>query len=151
MKNTTLCYIEHENKYLMLYRNKKKNDPNSGKWIGVGGKIEPGETPEQAMLREVFEETGINLEKWKFRGRVFFVSDLWEDEVMHLYTANTESDFFQPCDEGELSWIDKDKILQLSLWEGDRFFLELLQRDEPEFELRLEYTGDKLNKAILNN
>lgn len=147
MKNTTLCYIEYEGKYLMLYRNKKHNDPNEGKWIGIGGKLEKEETPEQCMLREVFEETGIKLKRWKHRGIVDFVSDIWENEKMFLYTATVDDDRVEVCDEGELKWVPIEQIQNLNLWEGDRVFLELLRRGVPYFELTLEYKGEKLIKS----
>ncbi len=141
----TLCYLEQEDKYLMLYRNKKKNDPNAGKWIGVGGKLEQGETPEQCLVREVMEETGLVLNSFEKRGVVGFVSDQWEDEVMHLYTSRDFSghvDF--DCDEGDLKWIEIKKIPDLNLWEGDRVFLQKLLEKEPFFQITLYYEGEKL-------
>ena len=150
MKNTTLCYIEHNGKVLMLFRNKKKEDINEGKWIGIGGKFKENESPEECMLREVYEETGIKLAKWKYRGVVTFVSDSCEGEYMHLFTAISDTDTVTECAEGELRWIDKDKILSLNMWEGDRVFLELLDKGEEFFSLKLCYEGYKLIKTIKN-
>lgn len=150
MKNTTLCYIEHEGKVLMLFRNKKKEDINEGKWIGIGGKFKENESPEECMLREVYEETGIRLTNWKYRAVVAFVSDSCEGEYMHLFTAISDTDTVTECAEGELRWIDKDKILSLNMWEGDRVFLELLDKGEEFFSLKLCYEGDKLIKTIKN-
>ena len=151
MKQTSLCYIENNGRYLMLHRNKKKNDENSGNWIGVGGKFLEGESPEECMIREAYEETGIRVLKWHYRGIVTFVSDRWEGEHMHLFTAESESADFHPCDEGDLQWIDKDEVTNLKIWEGDRIFLELLKdEDLPFFSLKLSYCGDSLEKAVLN-
>ena len=147
MKKTTLCYIEKDEKYLMLYRNKKEHDPNEGKWIGVGGKLEENETPDECVRREVFEETALSPEKFFYRGIVHFISDCWEDEDMYLYTAEGVDIFVTDkisCDEGTLSWIPKTEILTLNLWEGDRYFLELIAGDSPFFEMKLVYRGDTL-------
>lgn len=136
----------------MMLRNKKKVDENAGKWIGVGGKFEEGESPEQCLLREVKEETGLTLTSYKFRGLVTFVSDEWGTEYMHLFTADgfVGDDItplpVPPCDEGELRWIPKSEIMDLNLWEGDRPFLELLANGAGFFTMRLEYQGDKLIK-----
>ncbi len=146
MVKTTLCYIEKDGKYLMLYRNKKKNDPCEGKWVGIGGKFEEGETADDCLLREVFEETSLKLLKYKFRGIVHFKSDVLPDEDMYLYTAteweNEESTF--NCPEGELQWILKENVLSLNLWEGDKYFLEPLINDKDNIELTCIYEGDKL-------
>jgi len=151
MKQTSLCYIEHNGKYLMMHRTSKKNDENSGKWIGVGGKFCEGESPEDCMLREVREETGIEVTKWCYRAVVTFVSDIYETEHMHLFTAVADTEFFEPCDEGELAWVAKEDVLSLSLWEGDRIFLNLIANEEmPFFSLKLAYTGDNLMSAVLN-
>ena len=144
MKFTTLCYIEKDNKYLMLYRNKKKNDLNEGKWICVGGKFEEKESPDECLLREVKEETGLTLTKYKLRCLVTFVSDKWETEHMYVYTADEFKGELKECSEGELHWIDKDKILDLPSWEGDRLFYEKMQQTEEFFTIKLEYKGDKL-------
>ncbi|MCR5641343.1 MAG: 8-oxo-dGTP diphosphatase [Lachnospiraceae bacterium] len=143
-KNTTLCYIEAEGKYLMLLRNKKKQDLNEGKWIGVGGKFEADETPEECLLREVYEETGLKLTKYRFRGIVTFVSDTWDTEYMHLFTADGFQGTLLDCNEGELHWIPKDEVENLSLWEGDRAFLKLLAENAPFFTMKVVYEGDKL-------
>ena len=152
VKNTTLCYIEKDGAYLMLYRNKKKNDENKGKWIGIGGKFEPGESPEECLLREVREETGLTLTRFRYRGIVTFVSDLFPaGEYMHLFTADQfDGELVAECNEGELAWIPKDQIFTLSLWEGDKIFLKLLAEDCPYFYLKLEYRGDDLICATYN-
>lgn len=144
MKLTTLCYIEKNNKYLMLHRTKKENDANEGKWIGVGGKFEPEETPEECLLREVKEETGLTLVNYRLRGFVTFVSDKWETEYMFLYTATDYEGEITDCDEGELEWVDKIDVLKLNLWEGDRVFLRLLTEEAGMFSLKLRYEGEKL-------
>ena len=149
MKNTTLCYVEQDGKYLMLLRNKKKQDENAGKWIGVGGKFEEGESPQDCLLREVQEETGLRLTQYRFRGIVTFVSDQYETEYMHLFTAHGFKGELIPCDEGELRWVEKDEVLSLPLWEGDREFLRLLREDAPFFSLKLVYQGDKLVSSKL--
>lgn len=149
MKNTTLCYVEQDGKYLMLLRNKKKQDENAGKWIGVGGKFEEGESPQDCLLREVQEETGLRLTQYRFRGIVTFVSDQYETEYMHLFTAHGFEGERIPCDEGELRWVEKDEVLSLPLWEGDREFLRLLREDAPFFFLKLVYQGDKLVSSKL--
>lgn len=149
MKNTTLCYVEQDGKYLMLLRNKKKQDENAGKWIGVGGKFEEGESPQDCLLREVQEETGLRLTQYRFRGIVTFVSDRYETEYMHLFTAHGFEGELIPCDEGELRWVEKDEVLSLPLWEGDREFLRLLREDAPFFSLKLVYQGDKLVSSTL--
>lgn len=150
MKNTTLCYIERGTQYLMLHRVKKENDENEGKWIGVGGKLEPNESPDECLLREVREETGLTLTRWRYRGIVTFVSDRWEGEYMHLFTADGFEGTIQSCDEGVLQWIDKKDIPGLPQWEGDRVFLRLLEEERPFFSLKLCYEGDRLTEAILN-
>lgn len=142
MLKTTLCYIEKDGKYLMLYRNKKKNDINEGKWIGIGGKFEEGETPEQCLLREVKEETGLTLTSWSFRGLIHFVPDKGQAEDMYLFTADGFTGKITACSEGELSWIEKEKIFDLDLWEGDKVFLRKLLNGESGFELTLEYVGE---------
>lgn len=149
MKNTTLCYVEQDGKYLMLLRNKKKQDENAGKWIGVGGKFEEGESPQDCLLREVQEETGLRLTQYRFRGIVTFVSDRYETEYMHLFTAHGFEGELIPCDEGELKWVEKEEVLSLPLWEGDREFLRLLREDAPFFSLKLVYQGDKLVSSKL--
>lgn len=150
MKNTSLCYIEQDGKYLMLHRVKKENDENHDKWIGIGGKFEYGESPEECMLREMKEETGLTAESWQYRGIVTFVSDEWGTEYMHLFTCDAFSGSIKSCDEGELDWIEKKRLLALPIWEGDKIFLRLLDEDVPFFSLKLCYSGDKLMKAVLN-
>ncbi len=150
MKNTSLCYIEKDGKYLMLHRVSKKNDENAGKWIGIGGKFEAGESPEDCAVREVFEETGLTLNTLSYRGIVTFVSDKYGTEYMHLFHSDSFDGEIKTCDEGELEWIDKKKVCELMLWEGDKIFLELLESDIPHFSLKLTYTGDTLTSAVLN-
>lgn len=151
MKNTTLCYIERDGQYLMLHRTKKAHDENSGKWIGVGGKCEEGESPEDCVLREVREETGLALTHWRHRGLVTFVSDVWGTEYMHLFTADGfDGALAAQCDEGELAWVRKEDVPALELWEGDRIFLRLLAQDTPFFSLKLVYRGDILTHAVLD-
>lgn len=147
---STLIYIERDGFYLMLHRTKKENDLNHDKWIGVGGKFEPDESPEECMLREAREETGLTLTHWRYRGLVTFVSDRYETEYMHLFTADAWTGELLDCDEGELAWIRKEELLSLPLWEGDRIFLRLLDSDEPFFSLKLRYEGDTLTCAALN-
>lgn len=142
---TTLCYIEKEGKYLMLHRVKKHHDINAGKWIGVGGHVENGETPEECLLREVKEETGLTLTAYRLRGLVTFLSDVCEPELMCVFTADAFDGELIECDEGELAWVDKSDVLGLPTWEGDRVFLErLLSGDERFFSIKLRYEGDKL-------
>lgn len=150
MKNTTLCYIENDDYYLMLYRNKKKNDPNAGKWIGIGGKFCDDESPDECLLREVREETGLTLRSWKLRGIVTFFSDRYETEYMFLYTASDWSGELTSCDEGDLAWKKKSEIDKLSVWEGDKIFLKLLQEQSDFFSLKLSYKGEKLAAVMLN-
>ena len=150
MINTTLCYIEKEDKYLMLHRIKKQNDLNKDKWIGVGGKFEDKESPEDCVLREVLEETGLTLNKPEFRGIVTFVSDEYETEYMHLFTSKSFSGSLMECSEGGLEWVNKKDVYSLSLWEGDKLFLRLLDSASPFFSLKLVYKGQKLVFAALN-
>ena len=152
MRNTTLCHIEKDGKYLMLHRIKKENDLNHDKWIGIGGKFEDKESPEQCNAREVFEETGLTVQNCSYRGIVTFVSNIWETEYMHIFTCNSFYGKIKECDEGALEWIDKKELLSLPLWEGDKIFLKLIDDpNEPFFSLRLEYCGEKLISAILND
>lgn len=150
MKMTTLCYPERNGKYLMLHRTKKANDENHDKWIGVGGKFEADESPEDCMRREVLEETGLTVTNFRYRGIVTFVSDEWGCEYMHLFSVTDWTGEFRECDEGELAWIDKKELLDLPMWEGDRIFLKLLDSDEPFFSLKLTYSGERLVSAVLN-
>lgn len=150
MRMTTLCYIEKDNKYLMLHRILKKNDINKNKWIGVGGHFEDKESPEDCLLREVKEETGLVLTKYKFRGIVTFIQVDYPTEYMCLYTADGFEGSINECNEGKLQWIDKNKVFDLNLWEGDKIFLKLLNSDAPFFSLKLRYEGDSLIEAVLD-
>lgn len=147
---TTLCYIEQDGQYLMLLRNKKKHDVNVGKWIGVGGKFEEGETAEQCALREIKEETGLTALDLIPRGVVYFHSEGWESEVMYLFTVPAFEGTLTPCDEGELRWVDKRDVFGLNQWDGDRIFLEYLMNDTPYFEMTLRYRNDRLYQAIVD-
>ena len=150
MKMTTLCYLEQNGRYLMLHRTKKDHDENHDKWIGVGGKFEDGESPEDCMRREVWEETGLTVTAFRYRGIVTFVSDVYPCEYMHLCTCADWTGEQKDCDEGELEWISKQDLYDLTLWEGDRIFLRLLESDTPFFSLKLTYQGDALTEAVLN-
>ena len=134
----------------MLHRIKKVNDLNQDKWIGVGGGFEQDESPEECLLREVKEETGLTLTRWRYRAIITFVSDKWETEYMHLFTADQYTGDMIDCDEGVLEWVDKKALLSLPIWEGDRIFLRLLDTDRPFFSLKLRYRGDKLIEAVLD-
>lgn len=154
---TTLCYIERDEKYLMLHRGKKDKDINKDKWIGIGGHFEGTESPEECLLREVKEETGLTLKSWSFRGIVTFYSEgktSEEDgllEYMCLYTADDYEGEIKECDEGTLEWIDVKDVFKLELWPGDRIFLGLLQEDRPFFSLKLVYTPEGvLKEAVLD-
>lgn len=150
MIQTTLCYLERNGQYLMLHRTKKKNDLNAEKWIGVGGKFEKGESPEDCMRREVLEETGLAITRHRYRGIVTFVCDDYPTEYMHLFTCTDWTGTEKECDEGELAWIDKQRLFDLTLWEGDRIFLKLLDTDAPFFSLKLVYQGERLVSAALD-
>ena len=147
---TTLCYIETEDSYLMLHRVSKKNDVNKDKWIGVGGHFEEGESPEECLLREVREETGLTLTSWRFRGIVTFTQEGYGTEYMCLYTADGFKGELRECEEGVLEWIKKEELLKLNLWKGDLIFLKLLKDDAPFFSLKLSYRGDELVDAVLD-
>ena len=142
MVNSTLCYLERGDDYLMLHRVKKKDDLNHDKWIGVGGKFQEGESPEDCILRETWD--------YRYRGLVTFVSDAAPTEYMHLFTATGWTGTPHPCDEGELAWIPKADLRKLPMWEGDKLFLDLLEQDTPFFSLKLRYQGDRLTEAVLN-
>ena len=152
MFNCTLCYLENDrDEYLMLHRVKKKNDVNQDKWIGVGGKFEDKESPEECLLREVWEETGLTLTDYRFRGIVTFASDGWETEYMHLYTATGWIGELKECDEGNLEWVPKSKVQDLPIWEGDKLFFRLLEDPaRPFFSLKLSYEGENLVYAALD-
>ena len=141
---STLCYIEKDEKYLMLHRTKKKNDINKDKWLGIGGKFEEGESPEECMIREVKEETGLMLKNYQLRCIVTYVSTTWETEYMYVFTSNEFEGNLIPCDEGDLQWIDKDKIMELNTWEGDKIFVEKIQKDNSFFTVKFQYDGEEL-------
>ena len=147
---TTLCYIEKDECYLMLHRIMKKIDINKDKWIGVGGHFEDGESPEECLLREVKEETGLTLTSYSYRGLVTFLSDRWDPEYMCLYTADKYEGEMISCDEGTLEWVPKKQLSELNLWEGDRIFFRLLEENAPFFSLKLRYEGDTLAEACLD-
>ena len=162
MKNTSLCYVEKDGAYLMLHRVKKKADENAGKWIGVGGHFEEGESPFDCAVREIYEETGLAAARVCYRGVITFVSDKYETEQMHLFTVpdfvgedpfpryETEGEDKERCQEGNLAWVKKADVPSLPLWEGDKIFLSLLDKGEPFFSLKLVYVGDDLVSASLN-
>lgn len=150
-KLSTLCYIEKDGQYLMLHRTVKENDVNKDKWIGVGGRFEQGESPEECLLREVEEETGYTLTAWKFRGIVTFVYGEDIVEYMSLYTADGFTGEMIECDEGQLEWVDKTQLFSLELWEGDKIFFQLLEKGREFFSLKLVYdTKDVLKYAALD-
>lgn len=144
MLQTTLCYIEQDEKYLMLHRVSKKNDVNKDKWIGVGGKFEPGETPEECLMREVTEETGLTLVNYTFRGIMTFICDNVEPEYIFLYTADEFSGELKSCDEGKLEWVNKKDISKLNIWEGDKLMFKMLDESKKPFSLKLVYRKDEL-------
>ena len=150
MKNTTLCYIEKDNCYLLLHRVKKENDLNKDKWVGIGGKFEENESPEECLLREAMEETGLTLTDYRYCGIVTFVSDKWEGEYMHLFHATGFHGELIDCNEGTLEWVDKETVAALPQWEGDRIFLSLMEQKVPFFSLKLCYEGDRLVYSALN-
>ena len=156
MKNTTLCYIEKDDSYLMLHRVSKEKDINKDKWMGIGGHFEEGESPEECLLREVYEETGLRLSSYKFRGLITFVSDEWGTEYMCLFTADEfegnvqdENGNMRECDEGTLCWVPKDKVYSLNIWEGDKVFFRLLEERQDFFTLKLRYEGDSLVETVV--
>ncbi|MBQ3372643.1 MAG: NUDIX domain-containing protein [Oscillospiraceae bacterium] len=158
MRNTSLCYLENSGRYLMLHRVKKEVDENKDKWIGIGGKFEEGESPEDCAVREIEEETGMvfSPEEMRYRAVVTFVSDEWGTEYMHLFTASADHRrLLQLCgrenEEGTLEWVPVEKVESLPIWEGDRIFLRLLAKDAPFFSLKLEYRGDMLIRHTLYN
>ena len=151
MINCTLCYIENpRGEYLMLHRVKKQNDINRDKWIGIGGKFEEGESPEECIRREALEETGLTLTDYRYRGLVTFVSDLCPTEYIHVFTATGYTGELIECDEGDLEWVDKHRLGGLPLWEGDYLFLRLIaDPDQPFFSMKMRYQGDRLVEASL--
>lgn len=147
---TTLCYIEKENSYLMMHRVKKVNDINKDKWVGVGGHFEEGESPEECLLREVREETGLTLTSFRLRGIVTFSTDVYPTEYMFLYTADSYEGEMIECNEGNLEWVKKSDVYDLPIWEGDKLFFRLLEEEVPVFSLKLRYEDDKLVEAVLD-
>lgn len=150
MKNTTLCYIEQNGCYLLLHRVKKENDLNRDKWVGIGGKFEENESPEECLLREVREETGLTLTNYRYCGIITFVSDRWEGEYMHLFHASGFTGDLIDCDEGVLEWVPIEAFDRLPQWEGDRLFLQKMRENVPFFSMKLCYEGDRLVYSALN-
>ena len=147
-RSTSLCYLERDGQYLVLHRTKKEKDENKDKWIGVGGKFEPGETPDECAVREVKEETGLTMTDFVLRGLVIFVSDVWGLEYMYLYTATKWRGQLVECDEGELVWLDKAELLKKNLWEGDRLFLKALDERREFFMMKFRYVGERLVEVV---
>ena len=150
MLNTTLCYVTRGSQVLMLHRVKKKNDVNKDKWIGIGGKFEAEESPDECLLRECREETGLRLTSWQCRGVVTFLQEGGEGEYMYLFTAEEFEGNLHDCPEGDLQWVSREFLYRLPMWEGDRIFLDLLWRNAPFFLLTLRYRGEVLTQAVLN-
>ena len=150
MKQTTICYLERDGCYLMLHRIRKAHDENHDKWIGVGGKLEDRESPEDCARREVLEETGLTLTDWRYCGLITFVSDRWETEYMHLFHATGFTGALRDCDEGVLEWVPVEQVNALPAWEGDKIFLALMQQGRPFFSLKLVYEGEHLTEAVLD-
>ncbi len=147
MRLTTICYIEQDGNYLMLHRTKKENDQSHDKWLGVGGKFDKDESPDECILREVKEETGLTLTSYQLRGVMTFVSDIWETEYMFIYTADRFEGELTECSEGDLQWIKKTEVMNLKLWEGDKIFLKKLIDGDGFFTVKMEYEGEKLVKV----
>ena len=144
---TNMCMVYEGSKVLV-----QRRSPEHG-WPGVtfpGGHVEPGESPEDCLVREVKEETGLTLTSYRFRGLVTFVSDQWGTEYMCLYTADGWTGEQRDCDEGVLSWVDKEKVCGLPIWEGDKIFFKLLKEEAPFFSLKLRYEGERLAEAVLD-
>lgn len=149
-KLTTLCYLEKDGQYLMLHRVKKEKDINKDKWIGIGGHLEEKESPEDCLVREVKEETGLTLTDYRLRGVITFITDRWQTEYMFLYTAESFLGELGECDEGVLEWVDKAAVFDLPIWEGDKIFFRLLEEDAPFFSLKLRYEGETLVESVLD-
>ena len=147
MRLTRICYIEQDGNYLMLHRTKKENDQSHDKWLGVGGKFDKDESPDECILREVKEETGLTLTSYQLRGVMTFVSDIWETEYMFIYTADEFEGELAECSEGDLQWIKKTEVMNLKLWEGDKIFLKKLIDGDGFFTVKMEYEGEKLVKV----
>lgn len=143
---STLCYIEKDGKYLMLHRTKKKNDISKGKWLGIGGKFEDGESPEECVIREVKEETGLTLNTYKLRCAVTYVSTNWETEYVYVFTSNDFTGELIECNEGDLQWVEKDKVTELDTWEGDKIFVEKIQKNNTFFTVKFNYDNERLIK-----
>ena len=150
MHNSTLCYVIRGDQVLMLHRVKKQNDVNKDKWIGIGGKFEAEESPDECLLRECREETGLRLTSWQCRGVVTFLQEGGEGEYMYLFTAEEFEGNLHDCPEGDLQWVSREFLYRLPMWEGDRIFLDLLWRNAPFFLLTLRYRGEVLTQAVLN-
>lgn len=148
---STLCYIEKDGQYLMLHRTKKKNDLNKDKWLGIGGKFEEGESPEECIVRETREETGLILKGYKLCCIVTYVSTNWETEYMYVFTSKDFEGEIIECNEGDLQWVDKDKVVDLNTWEGDKIFLEKIQNGDGFFTVKFEYDGEKLLRYDVND
>ena len=148
---STLCYIEKDGKYLMLHRTKKKNDINKDKWLGIGGKFEKNESPEECIIREVKEETGLILQSYKLRCIVTYVSTTWEEEYIYVFTSNDFTGELIECNEGDLQWIDKNKVTELNTWEGDKIFVEKIKNDNTFFTVKFEYDEEKFHTRRLCN
>lgn len=148
---STLCYIEKDGQYLMLHRTKKQNDLNKDKWLGIGGKFEEGESPEECIVRETREETGLILKSYKLRCIVTYVSTNWENEYMYVFTSKDFEGEMIECNEGDLQWVDKDKVVDLNTWEGDKIFLEKIQNSDGFFTVKFEYDGEKLLRYDVND
>ena len=150
MQNTSLCYLEKDGKYLMLHRIKQENDVNRYKWIGVGGKFMEGESPEECAAREIFEETGLRVKNLAYRAIVTFDCPPYPTDYMHLFTATEFEGELKECDEGRLEWVDKSSLRELELWEGDYYFFDLLDKNEPFFSMKLSYRENILTEVVLN-
>ena len=150
MKLSTLCYIQRDNCYLMLHRVKKQHDVNEGKWIGVGGKLEENESPEECIAREVREETGLALIHPRMRGLLTFISPGWDSEIIFLYTSEAEGEMITDCNEGNLKWVPIEDVPKLNLWLGDRVFLDMLLKTERFFSIKFVYNGDDLTCCALD-
>ncbi|MDE7352849.1 MAG: 8-oxo-dGTP diphosphatase [Acetatifactor sp.] len=147
---TTLCYIEKDDSYLMMHRVKKKKDINKDMWVGVGGHFEGDETPEECLLREAREETGLTLTSWRLRGIITFITDVQQTEYMFLYTADGYEGEMTECNEGVLEWVPKAEVYSLPIWEGDEIFFRLLEEGRDFFSLKLRYVGSSLVEAALD-
>ena len=150
MVNTSLCYVRQNGCYLMLHRIKKEHDINKDKWIGIGGKFETAESPEDCMLREAQEETGLTITDWTYHGIVTFVTETGFTEFMHLFSSDSFTGSLRECDEGVLEWVAQNRVAELDLWEGDLIFLRLMENGAPFFSLKLVYDGNMLMHAVLN-